>query len=189
MSVANAAPHPLTRVPTEDDHPRVLAVMDEWWEGLKGPAGARERHLLLPRLFFQHFTRGSRIVETPEGTIVAFLFGFLSESDPASAYIHFVGVHPAFRRGGLATSLYEDFFGYARANGRRWVHAITSPENTRSIAYHTRIGFTIKPSTVIVDGTPVQPNYDGSGNPRVVFRIDLAPTAAGPPGRDGRSSD
>jgi ribosomal protein S18 acetylase RimI-like enzyme len=162
------------RMPSEADHPRVLAAVDEWWGGLKGAAGALERRLLLPRLFFQHFTRGSRIVEGDDGSIRAFLIGFLSESDPASAYIHFVGVHPDHRRSGLARSLYEGFFAYARDNGRRRVHAITSPENRRSIAYHTSLGFTITPSSMLVDGTPVQPDYDGSGNPRVTFVIDIA---------------
>jgi len=175
----------VTRSPTEADHLRVVAAADSWWDGLKGPTGARERQLLLPRLYFQHFTRGSRIVETPDGLLAAFLIGFLSESDPSAAYIHFVGVAPEHRRGGLARSLYEGFFGYARANGRRWVHAITSPENARSIAYHTSVGFTIKPSATLVDGVPAQPGYDGAGTPRVAFVIDLDAT---PAGTDRRSS-
>jgi ribosomal protein S18 acetylase RimI-like enzyme len=161
------------RMPGEDDHPRVLRVLDEWWEGLKGPSGSLERQLLLPRLFFQHFTPGSRIVESSDGSILAFLVGFLSQSDPASAYIHFVGVHPAWRRCGLGSSLYREFFSYAAGNGRRRIHAITSPENSRSVAYHTRLGFAVNPGGALIAGTPVHPDYDGPGRPRVVFTLDL----------------
>ncbi|GHF01175.1 hypothetical protein GCM10017786_37700 [Amycolatopsis deserti] len=53
----------VARHPVPDDHPRVLAVLDRWWADLKGDAGARERALLLPRLYFQHFTTTSFVVE------------------------------------------------------------------------------------------------------------------------------
>lgn len=163
----------LVRTPIEDDHVRVLGVLDEWWEGLNGPAGSLERQLLLPRLFFQHFTPGSQIVESADSTIAAFLFGFLSESDSTSAYIHFVGVHPDYRRSGLGSSLYSRFFSYARENDRRWVHAVTSPENRRSAAFHTRLGFTVEAGDTLFEGTPVHRDYDGPGKPRVVFTLDL----------------
>ncbi len=163
----------LVRTPIEDDHVRVLKVLDEWWEGLNGPSGSLERQLLLPRLFFQHFTPGSRIVESVDGAIAAFIFGFLSESDSTSAYIHFVGVHPEYRRSGLGSSLYSAFFSYALENDRRWVHAVTSPENKRSAAFHTRLGFTIKAGDTFFEGTPIHRDYDGPGKPRVVFTMDL----------------
>ncbi|EPH39288.1 hypothetical protein STRAU_7641 [Streptomyces aurantiacus JA 4570] len=41
----------------------MLAVLDTWWGGLKGEAAATERALLLPRLYFQHFTTTSLLVE------------------------------------------------------------------------------------------------------------------------------
>ncbi|CAO5147157.1 N-acetyltransferase domain-containing protein [Frankia sp. AiPs1] len=158
------------REPREDDHGRVLAVLDLWWGGLKGASGAWERRLLLPRFLFQHFTPSSRLVEADDGTLLAFLIGFLSQTDPASAYIHFVGVAPSARRAGLGSWLYQDFFTRAASHGRRWIHAITSPENARSIAFHTSLGFTIAPGGSAVDGIPAHPDYDGPGLPRVVFR-------------------
>lgn len=79
----------------EEDHLPVLAVLDSWWGGLKGPAGAKERALLLPRLYFQHFTSTSFVVERDNGEMAAFLIGFLSQTEPEAAYVHFVGVDPA----------------------------------------------------------------------------------------------
>ncbi|MEU6679064.1 GNAT family N-acetyltransferase [Streptomyces sp. NPDC046925] len=158
----------------EDDHPRVLAVVDAWWGGLKGPAGAVERALLLPRLYFQHFTTTSFVVERDggegegegedAGQLSAFLVGFLSQTEPDAAYVHFVGVDPHLHGQGIGRSLYRAFFALARSHDRRYVHCITSPQNTASRSFHTRLGFT---------ASAVKPDYDGPGLDRVTFTIDL----------------
>ena len=57
------------RRPTEADHPRVLAAVEQWWGGRGGAEGARYRAALLPRLFFQHFTDTSTVVEHPDGRL------------------------------------------------------------------------------------------------------------------------
>ena len=74
--------------------------------------------------------------------MVGFLNGFLSQTFPDEAYIHFVGVRPDRRGAGLATELYERFFTVARANGRTLVRCVTSPVNEGSIAFHRALGFT-----------------------------------------------
>ncbi|MWA15696.1 GNAT family N-acetyltransferase [Streptomyces sp. BA2] len=154
----------------EEDHPQVLAVLDAWWGGLKGPAGALERSLLLPRLYFQHFTTTSFLVErdgaeADGGQVAAFLVGFLSQTEPDAAYVHFVGVDPHLHGQGIGRALYRAFFALARSHGRRYVHCITSPQNTASQSFHTRLGFT---------ASGVKPDYDGPGLDRVAFTIDLA---------------
>ncbi|MFC8130670.1 GNAT family N-acetyltransferase [Streptomyces sp. NPDC057302] len=163
------------RHPVEEDHPRVLPALDTWWGGLKGRAGAQERALLLPRLYFQHFTTTSFLIERDgierdgierdEGQVAAFLVGFLSQTEPDTAYVHFVGVDPQLHGQGIGRSLYQAFFTLARSHGRRYVHCITSPQNTASQAFHTRLGFTV---------STVKPDYDGPGLDRVAFTIDLA---------------
>jgi ribosomal protein S18 acetylase RimI-like enzyme len=152
------------RRPTEADHARVLAVMEQWWGGLGGEEGARHRASLLPRLFFQHFTTTSTVVEHPDGRLAAFLVGFLSPAQPGTAYVHFVGVDPAVRRSGLGAALYRRFFEHAARAGATTVHAITSPRNTQSIAFHRALGFTVG---------PVRADYDGPGNDRVCFARPL----------------
>ncbi|MFE3765885.1 GNAT family N-acetyltransferase [Streptomyces sp. NPDC059104] len=152
------------RHPAEADHPRLLAVLDTWWGGLKGEAGSRERALLLPRLYLQHFTTTSLLVERDGREVAAFLIGFLSQTRPDTAYVHFVGVDPALHGQGVGRALYRAFFALARSRGRRYVECVTSPENTASRAFHTRLGF-----------TPHAPkaDYDGPGLGRVAFTLDL----------------
>ncbi|MEV0710065.1 GNAT family N-acetyltransferase [Nocardia aurea] len=154
------------RAPTEEDHARVLAVLDRWWDGLGGDDGARQRAGLLPRLFFQHFTDTSVVVER-DGHLVAFLIGFLSQSRPEEAYIHFVGVDPALHGHGLGGELYRRFFDTVRAHGRTIVRAITSETNTGSRAFHARMGFT--------EAEQSFPGYDGPGTTRVTFVRELEP--------------
>jgi pimeloyl-ACP methyl ester carboxylesterase/predicted GNAT superfamily acetyltransferase len=141
------------RAPVESDYLRVLNVLPVWW-------GGRDLGHLLPRLYFQHFNDTSFIVEK-DGALAAFLVGFMSQSEPGVAYIHFVGVKPEHRLSGLARALYERFFALVRAHGAREVHCITAPVNTGSVAFHTRLGFT--PSQPIAD-------YEGPGNDRVTFK-------------------
>ncbi|MGD1221966.1 N-acetyltransferase family protein [Streptomyces krungchingensis] len=153
------------RHPAEEDHARVLGVLDAWWGGLKGPAGALERALLLPRLYFQHFTTTGFLVERDGGEVAAFLVGFLSQTESDAAYVHFVGVDPRLHGQGIGRVLYRAFFTLARSHGRRYVHCVTSPQNTASRAFHTRLGFT---------ESAVKADYDGPGLDRVAFTLDLS---------------
>ena len=114
---------------------------------------------MLPRLFFTHF-RDTSFVAERNGELTGFLVGFLSQSDPEAAYVHFVGVSPSERGSGLGRELYERFFEAARAEGRRAVSCVTSPANEGSIAFHRAIGF---------EPGPAQAGYDGPGEDRVVL--------------------
>ncbi|GAB3850617.1 GNAT family N-acetyltransferase [Dactylosporangium cerinum] len=157
------------RHPVEDDHARVMAVMDEWWGGLGGESGHQYRTSLLPRLYFQHFTDTSYLLDLPGGKLGAFLIGFLSQSAPGVGYIHFVGVAPAVRRTGVGAALYRRFFLDSAARGVRKVHSITGTGNRQSVAFHTRLGFTLEPGDDEIDGLPVHRNYDGPGRDSFKF--------------------
>ncbi len=139
----------------------VTTVINDWWEG-------RNMRDMLPKLFFTHFRDTSFIVQE-QSNIVGFLNGFFSQTFPDEAYIHFVGVHPAFRKHGAARMLYEKFFEVARANGKKIVRCVTSPVNKTSIAFHQRMGFEIEAGDVEVDGISAHTNYDGKGESRVLF--------------------
>ena len=147
MEIRNAEP---------TDHGRVAAVIDGWW-------GGRHMQDMLPRLFFTHF-RDTSFVAEEEGKLAGFLCGFLSQTYPEQAYVHFVGVAPEHRKSGLASDLYERLFEAAREANRASVHCVTSPGNAGSIAFHTRIGFEVEAE---VEG------YDGSGESRVLLRRAL----------------
>lgn len=123
---------------------------------------------MLPKLFFVHFQPTSFVAEH-NGKVVGFLIGFVSQTFPNEAYIHFVGAHPQFRTKGLARALYERFFAAIAKLGCHTVRCVTSPINKGSIAFHLRMGFSPKESEEIVGGVPVIKDYDGNGEDRVVF--------------------
>ena len=118
---------------------------------------------MLPKLFFVHF-RDTSFVAERDGELAGFLVGFLSQSQPDAAYVHFVGVSPAERGTGLGRELYERFFEQARAEGRTRVSCVTSTANTWSVAFHTAIGF---------EPSDPQAGYDGPGEDRIVLTRSL----------------
>ena len=140
------------------DYGRVIGRVNAWW-------GGRDMAPMLPRLFFVHFEGTSYVVDDGEGQLAAFLIGFLSQTDPKEAYIHFMGVSPEHRGGGLGRQLYERFFEDARAAGRTRVTCVTSPGNEGSVAFHEALGFTSE---------SVAHDYDGPGEDRVLFVKTLA---------------
>ena len=156
------------RRPTEADHATIVGQVDDWW-------GGRRLHDILPRLWFQHFTGTSWVVEDATGRLVGFLVGFISPDRPDEAYIHMVGTSPNHRRSGLGRALYGRFYEDARAGGARRVTAITWPGNRVSVGFHRAMGF--EPSTAAgtqnLYGTPAYPDYDAEGGDRVVFSREL----------------
>jgi len=139
----------------------VTSVINDWW-------GGRKMRDMLPKLFFTHFRETSFIAEY-DFDIIGFLNGFFSQTFPDEAYIHFVGVHPDYRKHGVARMLYGKFFAVTRAAGRNTVRCVTSPVNKGSIAFHQRMGFEIETGDVEVDGISAHSNYDDKGESRVLF--------------------
>ena len=144
MSIRHAHP---------SDYGRVIQHVNAWW-------GGRDMAPMLPKLFFLHFEGTSFVAEDSDGRLVAFLIGFLSQTDADEAYIHFVGVAPEERGTGLGRELYERFFDVVREDGRTLVRCATSPANEQSVAFHESLGFTAE--SVVAD-------YDGPGEDRVLF--------------------
>ena len=135
------------------DYGRVIGRVNAWW-------GGRDMAPMLPKLFFVHFEGTSFVVDDDEGQLAGFLIGFLSQTEPDEAYIHFVGVAPERRGEGVGRRLYERFFDEAQAHGRKRVRCVTSPANTTSVAFHERLGFTID---------RIAEEYDGPGEDRVLL--------------------
>jgi ribosomal protein S18 acetylase RimI-like enzyme len=137
------------------DYDSVVACLQEWWAG-EPLAGIVD---MLPRLFFVHF-RSTTFVAVQAGRVVGFVTGFLSQSALGEAYIHFVGVNPAYRRQAVGASLYERFCGTVAGMGRSVVRCVTRPTNHASLSFHARMGF-------VVEGRVT--DYDGPGNDRVLL--------------------
>lgn len=135
------------------DYGRVIQHVNAWWDG-------REMAPMLPQLFFVHFEGTSFVAEAEDGTLAGFIVGFLSQTDPREAYVHFVGVSPEARGTGLGRALYERFFAAASDDGRTLVRCVTSPVNESSVAFHRALGF---------DVDRVAKDYDGPGEDRVLL--------------------
>ena len=87
----------------------VVAVIDQWWGGR--PMSGRLSHV-----FFVHFRPTSFVLEC-DGELLGFLIGFVSQTAPDEAYVHFVGVHPGYRQLGLGRRLYGRFCTVAGLHG------------------------------------------------------------------------
>ncbi|MGD9180407.1 MAG: GNAT family N-acetyltransferase [Desulfobacterales bacterium] len=104
-----------------------------------------------------------------EGDMIGFLIGFISPSLKNEAYVHFMGIHPDFRKKGIGTILYERFFEICRNHGRNIIRVCISPVNRGSVDFHKRIGFQLEPSDDEIDGLPVTSDYNRRGDHKVLF--------------------
>jgi GNAT superfamily N-acetyltransferase len=144
---------------TRHDYFQILEQLDQFWDGRD------TRHLHHP--FLIHEFGNSAFVARLGSQVVAYLFGFISQTEPVG-YVHTVAVRASARRQGLAQQLFGRFVEFARQHGCKHVKAITTPSNSSSIAFHKSLGMQLlgEPSS---DGVPVVFDYMGRGAPRVVF--------------------
>jgi predicted GNAT superfamily acetyltransferase len=170
------------------DYDRIIAVVDDWW-------GRSVRHalprLFLDHFHATSFVaeRDGDLA----GFLIGFLSPSLLDAAyihfvgvnpllrgsaypggaipprPPCAWRGYPPLHtspaPLAHRQGLGRMLYERFFELAAANGRSVVRAVTAPQNTGSIAFHTAMGFTV---------TGPAPDYDGPASAKMVFERRLA---------------
>jgi N-acetylglutamate synthase-like GNAT family acetyltransferase len=151
----------MMRAVRSSDYTNIISVLNDWWQG-------RQMTDMLPKLFFDHFQDTSFIVEEND-QLIGFLVGFLSQTKSKEAYIHFVGVHPNYRKHGIGRTLYETFFKKVKIHGIEKVRCVTSPVNKSSIAYHMKLGFDMEKGDTNTEGLEVHLNYDGIGQDRVLF--------------------
>ena len=148
---------------TKEDFNQVLAEIDQFWE--------HDRTVALhhPTIIYE-FGNSSFVIKE-NGRVLAYLFGFLSQTEP-TGYVHLLSVRRGFRRQGLANRLYAHFELFACSRGCTRLKAITSPVNTLSIDFHRSIGMlpTGEPDS---RGLPVVKDYAGPGLDRVVFRKEI----------------
>ena len=152
------------RSATATDADVIAAAIEAWWE-------RHLQHFVHP-LFLEHFGDTCLVVED-QGKLVAFLVGMFSQRYADTAYVHFLGVHPDYRRLGLGRELYERFFALAVQRGRTLISAETGAFNTQSIAFHRRLAFAFEGGDVLVDGVPVTRNFHGTGEDVVLFSLRL----------------
>ena len=145
---------------TKADFDQIIQDITDFW------GDDRTLHLHHP-MFINEFGNSAFVVKEAD-RVIAYLFGFLSQTAPVG-YIHAIGVRQSYQRQGLGRRLYDYFTEFARQKGCSELKALTSPTNMTSIAFHRRIGMELlgEPNE---DGIPVIRNYSGPGIDRVVFR-------------------
>lgn len=148
---------------THQDFLDILADLEDFW----GTDRARAVH----HPMFVHEFGDTAWVVRESGRVIAYLFGFWSQTEPIG-YIHLVGVRRSHQRRGIGRWLYEEFEARARERGCAALKAVTPPINTASIAFHRRLGFRLlgEPDE---EGIRVVRDYFGPGMPRVVFEKRL----------------
>jgi len=133
----------------------VIAALDDWWQH------EHMVHGVCPQLL-DHVGDTCLIVEE-RGLLVAFLVGFMSQRHPDAGYVHYMGVRPDRRSGGIGAEMYTRFAALTRERGRTKVMAEIGAWNARSIAFHQRVGFVLKPGDEVVGGLPVIQDTTGHG--------------------------
>jgi len=148
---------------THEDFLEILTELEEFW----GTDRARAVH----HPMFVHEFGDTAWVVREDDRIVAYLFGFWSQTEP-TGYIHLAAVRSSHQRRGIGRWLYEQFEELARERGFTALKALTPPFNSGSIAFHRRLGFELlgEPNE---EGVPIVRDYFGPGKPRVVFLKQL----------------
>jgi RimJ/RimL family protein N-acetyltransferase len=149
----------------ESDFPHISKNLDSWW-------GGRNMAPMLPKLWFKDFSDTSFVIRGENLTPIAFLVGYISQTDKTKAYVHFIGVDPEYRSEGLGKSLYEAFETKVLDLGANHIEAVTSPANTASLRFHEAIGFMATDtsgSLVLPTDASGHKDFDGIGEDRVLL--------------------
>ncbi|MBO4255030.1 GNAT family N-acetyltransferase [Streptomyces griseorubiginosus] len=128
---------------------QVLADHARYWGG----RDLRALHLLP---LVHEFGETCLVARSDEG-VLGYLIGFVTPG--GTGYVHLVATRDDARGAGLGRALYEAFAEAAGRQGAVRLKAITSVGNEGSIAFHRSLGF----------GVRVEEEYNGPGQPRVVF--------------------
>ncbi|MEV0094978.1 GNAT family N-acetyltransferase [Streptomyces sp. NPDC050738] len=128
------------------DHPR-------YW----GERDLRSLHLLA---LVQEFASTCLVARAEDG-IRGYVFGFVTPG--GTGYVHLIATRDDARGTGLGRRLYAAFADAAERQGARRLKAITSIQNTGSIAFHRSLGF---------DAQTVD-DYNGPGRAMAVFHRAL----------------
>ncbi|MFA7247149.1 MAG: GNAT family N-acetyltransferase, partial [Dehalococcoidia bacterium] len=143
---------------SKEDFDQILTDFSQFWE--------HERALALhhPTLLYE-FGNSAFIIKH-DNKVVAYLFGFISQTEP-TGYINLLAVRQDYRRQGLGKKLYYHFEQYAMKRDCLRLKAITSPVNTLSVNFHRNIG--MRPvGEMGPTGVPTIKDYAGPGKDRIV---------------------
>jgi GNAT superfamily N-acetyltransferase len=144
---------------TKPDFDQIISEVAAFW--------GNERTLAFHHPIFLYEFGNTAYVIKENDTVIAYLFGFISQTAPV-AYVHLIGTRNSHKRQGLGRRLYAHFIAYATERGCRELKAITTSTNRASITFHKSLGMIVNGEET-ENGVPVIKNYSGPGQHRVVF--------------------
>lgn len=144
---------------SKTDFEQILSEITEFW------GSDRTLHLHHP-IFLYEFGNSAYVMKEGD-KVIAYLFGFLSQTGPVG-YVHLLGVRRSHQRRGLDTRIYDHFIEFARRNRCKELKAITTPTNLPSILFHKSIGMELM-GRPIENEIPVVEHYSGPEKHAVVF--------------------
>lgn len=145
------------------DYHHIIENIEAFW--------GSSRTLPFHHPMFIHEFGNTCFVIKDEDSVIAYLFGFLSQTEIAG-YVHLVGVRIDCQRKGLGRKLYSYFQEVLRSKQIKQLKAITTPTNEQSIRFHLGMGMRMV-GTAFEQGTAVVKDYSGKGQDRVVFKMVL----------------
>lgn len=142
---------------TKEDFDQIIENLDQFW-------GVRNDKLLYVHhpMFFYEFGDTAFVVRDA-GRVVAYIFGFVSQTDPKTAYGQVVSCHPEYRGQGLVEALFERLGTEVRARGCTRVKVMIFPKNFRSLLFHMKMGFEPEGEDRDEKGVRIVKDYWGRG--------------------------
>ena len=148
---------------TKVEFDEILSDITDFW--------GSDRTLGIHHPMFIYEFGDTAFVIKDNGSVVAYLFGFLSQTQK-TGYVHLIGVRRRYQSKGLGMRLYEHFTNYVRKRGCTKLKAMTTATNQLSISFHKKIGMRLL-GEQNEHGIEVVKNYSGPGQDRVVFEKDI----------------
>jgi len=157
------------RHPGEDDHPGLVALVDDWY-------GGRRVHATFGRFLLAYFGSTSLLAETVDRKVAGYLVGFVSPDRPEEAFIHTAAVNPNLRRRGVGRELYRRFGILAAARGARRLVVPVWPGDPMAVKFHHALGFEPQggDGAMRLYGTLALPDYEYPGEDRAIFVREIA---------------
>lgn len=161
-AAALPAPYTLGRC-TAADFAQLHADLDDFW--------ADAIVLRPPDAVWLHELGDNALAVRADDRVVGYLFGCRATTD-GHGYVDAVAVRAEHRRRGLARALHARFEALMHAQGCRTLRTALAPEDTAALALHRALGWQPR-GTTPADPLPIEADYAGPGQPRIVLEKPL----------------
>lgn len=157
---------PITKL-TKEDFDQIIEQIEVFW----GVTNDKLLYVHHP-MFLYEFGDTAYVVKDGD-KVVGYLFGFISQTDPRTAYGHVIACHPDYRGRGVVETLMWRFGKETQERGCTRAKAIIFPKNFRSLLFHMKMGF--EPEGEVGDGNGVRvvKDYWGKGIDYSVLYLDF----------------